>query len=81
MSYARNPEVLWRSTSRGPVVLLGDREPARLHGAAAVVWELLDDVMDRATVEAEARTVIGTAPDVGPALDELVAQGLVVLVA
>lgn len=60
---------------------MGDQEPACLQGAAAVVWELLDDVMDRATVVAEVRTMVGDAPDAGSALDELVTLGLVVPVA
>lgn len=81
MRFARHPEVLWRSTSQGPVVLLGDREPACLRGSAAVVWELLDDAMDRATVEAEARSMVGEAANVGGGLDELVTRGLVVWLA
>lgn len=77
MRYARNPQVLWRSTSQGPVVLLADRDPVRLGGVAAAVWEALDDPMDRAAVQAEVRALTGASPDVSEALTALVEQGLV----
>ncbi|MEO7572229.1 MAG: hypothetical protein ABIX10_07315 [Acidimicrobiales bacterium] len=41
--YGRNPAVLWRSTSRGPVLFAPDAlDPVRLEGLAALVWEVLD---------------------------------------
>jgi len=41
--WVRVPEVLWRSTSRGPVVLPRASDDAELLGGlGAVVWELLD---------------------------------------
>ena len=77
MSYARNPQVLWRSTSHGPVVLLADRDPVRLGGVAAAVWEVLDEAMDRAAVQAEVSALTGASLDISEVLAELVDQGLV----
>jgi hypothetical protein len=75
--YARNPEVLWRSTSRGPVVLVPGREgPDRLGGVAAVVWEVLDDPMDAVGVEAAVVTLTGGAAAAREALDRLCDEGL-----
>ena len=53
--YARNPAVLWRSTSQGPVVLVPGRElpDARSSGLAAVVWEVLDEPLDADALQDE----------------------------
>jgi len=76
--YARNPRVLWRSTSRGPVLLAPDHdEPELLGGQAAVVWEVLDEPLTAAEIATAARVVIAEADDAGGALDELVRLGLV----
>jgi hypothetical protein len=77
--YVRNPEVLWRSTSLGPVVLAPDRaEPERLGGLAAIVWELLDGPRSAEDLATDATALIPDRPDVAPCLDALVAAGLVV---
>lgn len=63
MRYARNPAVLWRSTSRGPVVLIPGRDdPERLGGIAAVVWEVLDHPMDETELGREVSALIDPAP-------------------
>ena len=76
---ARRRAVLWRSTSRGPVVLApADDTAATLGGLGAVVWELLDapthleslqDAVDRMGLES-------TSVDVTAAVAELRAVGL-----
>lgn len=78
VSYARHIEVLWRSTSRGPVLLApNEAMPARLGGIAAAVWEVLDAPMSVAEVAAEVDTITGHAGAVQDGLDALVARGLV----
>lgn len=78
MRYARNPRVLWRSTSRGPVLLAPDRaEPELLGGRAAVVWEVLDEPLTTAEIAEAARAVIAEADDADGAIDELIRLGLV----
>jgi hypothetical protein len=77
--YARNPTVLWRSTSQGPVLLAVDDEaPTRLHGLAAVVWEVLDQPLDADALRDEVADLLHARPDLTPCLDELVARALVV---
>lgn len=79
MRYARNPAVLWRSTSRGPVVLGPDRdEPERLGGLAAVVWEVLDHPLDAGGLQEEVAIVIDGEPDLAPFLATLIEAELVV---
>ncbi len=78
MRYARNPQVLWRSTSRGPVVLAPHHEqPDRLGGMAAVVWELLDEPLDQAALAAQAADLVGSATGIDEALAHLTDAGLV----
>ena len=78
MRYARNPRVLWRSTSRGPVLLAPDRDqPELLGGQAAVVWEVLDEPLTAAEIAEAARAVIDEADDADGAIDELLRLGLV----
>jgi hypothetical protein len=77
--YARNPSVLWRSTSQGPVVLGADEEaPTRLHGLAAVVWEVLDEPLDADGLRDEVATVLDDPPDLTACLAELVEATLLV---
>ncbi len=78
MRYARNPRVLWRSTSRGPVLLAPDHDqPELLGGQAAVVWEVLDEPLTAAEITEAARAVIPEADDADGALAELMRLGLV----
>ena len=78
MRYARHPEVLWRSTSQGPVVLLpGREEPTRFGGLAAVVWELLDRPMTIDELADEATRLFDERPDLTACLDELLGAGAV----
>lgn len=77
MRYVRNPDVLWRSTSRGPIVLApGNDAPVRLGGVAAVVWELLDDPLTAADVSALVDEMLPEASEVDAALAELRHSGL-----
>jgi hypothetical protein len=77
--YARNPAVLWRSTSQGPVVLVPGRElPTRLSGLAAVVWEVLDEPLDAGRLADEVAGVLDDRPDLGRCLAELRHATLVV---
>lgn len=79
MRYARNPAVLWRSTSLGPVVLLPGRElPTRLSGVAAVVWEVLDAALARNELDGEVAHVLDEPIDLTACLEELVEADLVV---
>lgn len=79
MLHARNPAILWRSTSRGPVVLAPAADtPERLGGAAAVVWEVLDRPMTAAALASAVTAVIGQELEVTRALDELRAAGWVI---
>jgi Coenzyme PQQ synthesis protein D (PqqD) len=75
----RNPAVLWRSTSRGPVVLAPDDETAEtLGGLGALVWELLDEPTDLDSLR-DAVTALGPDPvpdDIAAAVAELRAVGL-----
>ena len=76
--YVRRAEVLWRSTSAGPVVLAPDwGTPEHLQGAAALVWEVLDMPLDAGTVEAEVRALVPGADQIATALAELVERRLV----
>jgi hypothetical protein len=78
--YARHPEVLWRSTSQGPVVLLPDREdPTRLGGLAAVVWELLDRPLTIDELADEAMRLFDERPDLTACLGELLRAGAVLV--
>ncbi len=80
MHYARNPAVLWRSTSRGPVLLVpGHDDPERLGGLAAVVWEVLDEPLDLEALCDEAMSLLDHRPDLSPCLDALLAAGVVQL--
>lgn len=88
----RSAAVLWRSTSRGPVVLVPGREHAAvLDGLGALVWELLDEPMTIDALAAAVAEAVGsrTRPDDQPngtdigaavdaAVDALVVQDLVV---
>jgi len=77
--YARNPQVLWRSTSRGPVLLGPDDEtPQRLDGPAAIVWEVLDAPLDPSAIEDEVAAVAEGLTGVEAAILELVDLALVV---
>ena len=79
MRYARNPEVLWRSTSQGPVVLIPGRElPTRLGGLAAVVWEVLDEPLDLDGLRDATEAMVDGRPDLTDSLDELRRATLVV---
>ena len=79
MRYARHPDVLWRSTSRGPVVLSPARDdPERLGGLAAVVWEVLDHPLSAAGLQEEVAGVVDGRPDLGPCLATLIEAELVV---
>lgn len=79
MRYARNPEVLWRSTSLGPVVLIPGRElPTRLSGLAAVVWEVLDGALARDELDGEVTQVLDEPMDLSACLTELIEADLVV---
>jgi hypothetical protein len=73
----RNAAVLWRSTSRGPVVLAPAHDAAEeLGGMGAVVWELLDEPMDLDALRA-AVTGLGLDPtSVDAAVLELRAIGM-----
>jgi hypothetical protein len=76
--YARNPAVLWRSTSQGPVVLIPGRDlPTRLSGLAAVVWEVLDEPLDQGALQDEVATVVDGRPDLTACLAELADASLV----
>jgi hypothetical protein len=77
--YARNPAVLWRSTSLGPVVLIPGRElPTRLSGLAAVVWEVLDDPLAAAELDGEVAQLLDESMDLSGCLAELLEADLVV---
>jgi hypothetical protein len=77
--YARNPEVLWRSTSLGPVVLIPGRDlPTRLGGLAAVVWEILDDALPRDELDGEVAQLLEEPVDLAACLHELLEADLVV---
>ena len=79
MRYARNPAVLWRSTSQGPVVLAPGRQlPTRLSGLAAVVWEVLDEPLDAARLTDEVEAMVDGRPDLDRCLAELSQATLVV---
>ena len=79
MRYARNPTVLWRSTTSGPVILPVDGpRPELLGGLAAVLWELLDDEAAPDALESEAQAFVGHAVSVRPALVAMEERGLVV---
>ena len=76
--YSRRADVLWRSTSAGPVVLAPDWDtPEHLQGAAALVWEVLDRPLDGRQVEREVTDLVPDIGDVDTALDELVERRLV----
>ncbi len=76
--YARNPAVLWRSTSRGPVLLApGPADPERLEGLASVVWEVLDEPCDTDALGRSVAALLGDERDVTSAVEELLAAGLV----
>lgn len=72
--WQRAPEVLWRSTSLGPVVLAPTADtPDHLGGLGALVWELLDEPMgDDALGSAIAELVPGD----GRPTDESIAEAL-----
>jgi hypothetical protein len=76
--YARNPAVLWRSTSLGPVVLIPGRElPTRLSGLAAVVWEVLDAPLAEAELGDEVARLLDERHPLTTCLAELVEADLV----
>ena len=78
MRYARNPSVLWRSTSRGPVLLGPDQDrPELLGGQAAVVWEVLDEPGTVADIAAAAQALVPSIDGVDRAIDELRRLGLI----
>lgn len=80
MRYARNPGVLWRSTSRGPLVLLPDRDdPERLGGLAAVVWEVIDGPLDEEALQEEVAAVLDDRPSLRACLESMIEAGLLVL--
>jgi hypothetical protein len=71
VQFARNPRVLWRSSSLGPVLLTPHHdEPERLSGVAAVVWEVVERSMTTEAIAAAARDIVEGA-DVRPAIAEL----------
>lgn len=77
MRFARHPEVLWRSTSQGPVILVPGRDdPDRLGGLAAVVWEVLDEPLDAERLLDELTTVLGHRPELTSCLETLLEAGL-----
>jgi hypothetical protein len=77
--YARNPGVLWRSTSLGPVVLVPGRDlPTRLSGLAAVVWEVLDGTLADEDLDREVAQLLAEPVDLAACLRELVEADLVV---
>lgn len=79
MRYARRPEVLWRSTSRGPVVLApGLGTPVRLEGPAAFVWEVLDVPLDLDAIQREVAALAHSAVGVDDAIAELAHRDLLV---
>ena len=76
MRYARDPRVLWRSTSRGPVLLAPNQpQPELLGGAAAVVWEVLDDALTSEEIGRMAGELVGPIDSTAAALD-LSSRGL-----
>lgn len=78
MRYARNPAVLWRSTSLGPVVLIPGRDlPTRLSGPAAVVWEVLDTPLAVAELEPEVGQLLDEPIDLATCLAEMLVADLV----
>ena len=78
MRYARRPEVLWRSTSRGPVLLAPGADTVdQLGGLAAVVWEVLDRPLTASEVADAARAWVGEVHGTLAALTELEAAALV----
>ena len=79
MRYARNPTVLWRSTTSGPVVLPADvPSPELLGGLAAVLWELLDVPAVADELERDAEAIVGHSVAARPALLAMEERGLVV---
>ena len=79
MRYARNPTVLWRSTTSGPVVLpLDAPSPELLGGLAAVLWELLDAAGVPDDLERDAEAFVGHRVSVRSALLAMEERGLVV---
>ena len=78
MRYARNPAVLWRSTSLGPVVLIPGRElPTRLSGLAAVVWEVLDVPLTEGALQDEVAGLLDEHHPLTACLADLVDADLV----
>ena len=79
MRFARHPEVLWRSTSRGPVLLRPDDVDAEvIGGVAAAVWEVLDAPLTDVEVNDAIREMVGDGGlDDAAALAELEAALLV----
>jgi hypothetical protein len=76
---ARNPEVIWRSTSRGPVLLAPTWGEARLlGGAAALVWEVLDEPLTDDALALAVAPLGSAGGTVAAAVEELEAGGLVV---
>jgi hypothetical protein len=70
--YARNPEVLWRSTSRGPVLLAPAMEhPQLMSGLAAVVWELLEHPASLPDLKRVVAEIAGTDIDLTEAITGL----------
>lgn len=63
--WVRDPEVLWRNTAHGIVLLpAGAEEPFALTDSAATLWELLEQPVALADAAAALAAVYGASPDV-----------------
>jgi hypothetical protein len=77
--WRRVPTVLWRRVFSGIIALpAGADEPLALSGAAALVWELLDQPGDLGQLESRARV---QHPDLPPAGGSILADALALLAA
>jgi hypothetical protein len=82
--YRRSPEVVWRSTPSGIVVLPpGEPEPLLLEGTGNALWEVLEKPV---TLDAAAQALAGmydvepgrVSVDIRPIIDVLVRRGVIV---
>jgi hypothetical protein len=82
--YRRSDEVLWRSTTRGLVILPPRGDPLALIGPAASIWHLLSERLGHGELSERlsARYEVPVAEVgnvIGPVLNQLVDAGAVVL--
>ena len=84
LRYRRSPEVLWRSTPSGVVILPpGEREPLLLESTGIALWEVLAkpvtlDAAAQALADAYGVEPNRVAVDIEPVIDVLVRRGVIV---